>query len=399
MDDISLLVVEDDSREQANWERVVERHNGLAERDGGTRIQLTLAGSKDAAFTKLAERNIDAAVVDLRLDGAKTDPDDAGGNAVLRAVLEAEPAVVAVFTGEPAGVIVPEFAAAQVNVIQKGAGEGEGTAAVMQWLQRQTGLIYCIKSARNTIQREIAKVFSHSVWPRWKFWIEEASAQDSELLSAAVARHITSHVHERLSQQMRGSAHAEEWYLLPPDPSGFHTGDLIRSTDGKVEIIVTPRCDFATMKFDTIQLAFCENISEQWDAMNAKVKQCEQAVEMIASKDKDAKKQARDELGKAKSARIQMIAHGGNKVARHFLPRMKLADGAAIGPFLVRFDRVRWIAKPEPNARLPEDEQRFATLSPVFLPSLVERLGAFFSRIGTPNYYHFEEVTGEPDLG
>lgn len=29
---------------------------------------------------------------------------------------------------------------------------------------------------------------------------------------------------------------------------------------------------------------------------------------------------------------------------------------------------------------------RFASLSPLFIPSLVERFGAYFSRIGTPDY-------------
>ena len=35
-------------------------------------------------------------------------------------------------------------------------------------------------------------------------------------------------------------------------------------------------------------------------------------------------------------------------------------------------------------------QRRVATLSNEFVPSLVERLGAYFSRIGTPDYSHPE---------
>lgn len=42
------------------------------------------------------------------------------------------------------------------------------------------------------------------------------------------------------------------------------------------------------------------------------------------------------------------------------------------------------------EARSDLSEFRVATLSNEFVPSLVERLGAYFSRIGTPDYSHPE---------
>jgi hypothetical protein len=69
---------------------------------------------------------------------------------------------------------------------------------------------------------------------------------------------------------------------------------------------------------------------------------------------------------------------------------MKLIDGNCLGPFFVEFSHIR--AVDIGNQALIADliNNRVASLTPEFLPSLVERLGSYFSRIGTPNYYHPE---------
>lgn len=65
-----------------------------------------------------------------------------------------------------------------------------------------------------------------------------------------------------------------------------------------------------------------------------------------------------------------------NKFVIHFLPPMRDEAGANQGPWFVRFDRIRYVAK-------NSDEEkglvglRFASITSEFLPALVQRLSTF----------------------
>jgi hypothetical protein len=72
------------------------------------------------------------------------------------------------------------------------------------------------------------------------------------------------------------------------------------------------------------------------------------------------------------------------------LPEIKQANGEHYGPFHAQFDQLIFVEKKDTD-RLPEYQKgKYASLSNEFVPSLVERLGAYFSRIGTPDYSHPE---------
>jgi hypothetical protein len=395
MNVIRLLVVEDNAADREAWERAIERHNASVEASGSTPILLKTADSPEDANRYLESSEVHAAVIDLRLDGNGPHPDDSAGNDVLQSVLAQELAVTAIFTGQPGDARIPANLKGHVKVFTKGGDDAEGIGSVMVWLVEQFPLVQCIQEATQSIRREMASVFSQSIWPRWKFWMTETDAAEKVFLSTSVARHIVSHVYESLSDKLAGRAHAEEWYLLPPNPSGIRTGDLIRSASNDIEIVVTPRCDFATGKYQTVQLALCEDISTPWDDSNRKISELRVKLDSLKAEKGDLS-QAEKELGKEMGKVSSYIRHGGNRNAVHFLPRMKLAEGEAVGPLLVHFDQIRSVAKDSDDLSVAESGRRFASLSPVFLPSLVERLGGFFSRIGTPDYCHIDEGAGTP---
>jgi hypothetical protein len=377
------------------WEQTVERHN--ATRGENPEISLLVAQDLSAAKRELNSSQVDAAVVDLRLDGNGREPENSSGNDVIATILESKLAVAAVFTGEPTDARIPAYARDQVRVFTKGGDDQDGIDAVMDWLVSQFPIIQCMQGATRTIREEMANVFNHSIWPRWKFWMDDPDATDKEFLSSSVARHIISHVHEGLSEALGGRAHAEEWYLLPPNPAGIRTGDLTRNREGRLEIVITPRCDIATQKYQTIQLAACDDKSEAWERLNAKVREAAATLRQAEQegKRKDEMKPLEEELAKARAKLNALVRHDGNRNGVHFLPKMKLTATDSVGPLLVRFDSVRSIAKDSAEVADVRD-RRFATLSPVFLPSVVERLGAFFSRIGTPDYCHFDDAEGRP---
>ena len=377
--DIRLLVVEDSAEELDHWSRTIERHNA-AEKGS---IRLLFARSAADARELLDTTDISAAVVDLRLAG-NNDPENNSGNDVLRDILSKNQTVAAIFTGQPTDANIPEFAREQAKVFVKGGGHGE----VMAWIESMIPLMRSVQKAKRTISQEMAHIFNYAIWPRWKYWVEDPAAKEQDFLDLSLARHIASHVHESLSEKLGAKAHAEEWFLLPSVQTGLKTGDLIRREDGVVEVVVTPRCDFASAKNTTVQLAECEDISKAWDEIEKSILKLRAE---ISEQGKGGSEEQKKLLGSLRSKQSNAVNHDNRKTSKHFLPRMKNLDGSTLGPFFVRFDRIRSPDKESKDSSISDRARRLTTLSPVFLPSMVERLGAFFSRIGTPDYSHPDE--------
>jgi len=385
---IVLLIVEDDEQEQKSWEQVIEMHNANIT-DNGFEIAFDIAPSLEKAKELIASRNYDAAVVDIRLKQANGNSGpNTDGDLVLEVLLRSEMAVVALFTGESTLAAPPAWAKRVVGVFTKGGGENEGTPAVMKWLRAQAPMIRQVKAAQQTIKREMAKVFYHSIWPRWNNWTQNPGATE-DFISTAITRHITSHVYAVLLAESQQGVHPEEWYFVPPLQDKINTGDLIRKADGSIEIIITPRCDLQRNdKNETIQLATCKDVSAEWKKRCEKITTAKLALQNhgLPAGDKGIKK-LEESLADANEALRRFTQHS-NSTVFHFLPQMKMLDGTEIGPFYVQFDKIRSIVRTTDDVKVILPTQRFASLTPEFLPSLVERLGSFFSRIGTPDYSH-----------
>lgn len=355
--EVRLLIVEDDQGELNSWKLAIESHNVAEKSD--VRFAPTYAPTAEEALSLIEQRDFDAAVIDIRLKKELADGEpDKSGNLVLARILESEMAVVAAYSGDANAVDIPAWAN-HVREFQKGGGNGP----VIKWLAEQGGMIEQIRYAQATIKREMARVFVRSVWPRWANWLNNEPPYPKGQVRTALARHITSHVLVSLLAASEQRAHAEEWYFVPPIGDKLMTGDLVREGE-TVEVVVTPRCDIATGKYLTMQLATCEPCPDEW-------------------------KKALIQLKKNPKSMPELLQHN-RRFAEHFLPPMKQTDGTEKGPYLVKFARIRSIPQIEAEALV---SKRIATLTPEFLPSMVERLGAYFSRIGTPNYMHLEPDT------
>lgn len=358
---VRLLAVEDDETLTKSWQDAIELQNAD---DLEIEIIGTFVKSYGEAIQNLSEKTFDAAVVDLRLKVL-----DAGGHHnqqgrdVVTAVALNEAIPTVIYTGQPdeAGSF-PD--APMVTVIDK----GEPFTTVLDWLRSKAELIRQMQAVNATVKTDMAKVFQTSIWPRWENWIGGPTNPNTSVLHEAITRHFVSHLHAGLLN-ISGEAHPEEWYFVPPVRSAsLSTGDMFTGPEGKVEILVTPRCDLENGKGDdTLQLVVCEDAAEDWDTL----------------------------LGDMKSPDVKIVDKAKNKYGSflkhrtmprlHFLPRMKMLDGTNAGPWFIRFDKIRSVAR-TPFEIDGLKAKRFATLTPEFLPSLVERLGTFFSRIGTPNH-------------
>lgn len=383
---VRLLIVEDTEAEQKTWQQIIDVHNSQIE-EFGFLIEPRYAKSQTEAIDLISKYDYDAAIVDINLQRGEGAAPNSDGNEVVTTLLDAELAVVAVFTGETLQVDTPAWARPFVKTFQKGADEDEnsGSAAVMDWLKKQVPMVPPIRRAAARIRHEMVHLFTRSIWPRWNEWTEANGSKVDPYLELALTRHLASHIHAVLLEGSDQRVHPEEWYFVPPIRSGIRTGDLIKTADASFAVVITPRCDLANAsKVENIQLAKCKIVAEKWkelcDAVDAAERElgAEQVQERKVKLQKKLKS-AEEELGKYVR---------GPKANQHFLPSVRLADGGRIGPFMVQFDHITSVATDDAPAMENLTTNRLASLTSEFLPSFVERLGAFFSRIGTPNYSH-----------
>ena len=340
--DVRLLIVEDDQTQVALWTETIELRNADPQTHG-VRLIATFADSAASAQAMLFTHRFDAAVVDLRLRREhEAGGHNADGNNGVRMLAESELTTVAVLTGQPKEYTEGD-AFPHIRVFTRGGDLSE----VLAWITEQSEFIGTMSRVRHLLGNKMANLFHASLWPRWRLWAAEKSE-----LEVGLARHMAAHLHHSLLPQEAELSHPEEAYFVPPMSRRIETGDLIE-LEGKVHMIITPRCDLATAKARSIQLAECEDAGALWE---------------------EALKKGR--------GRIADLKQHDKKARQHFIPRMTRSDGAVLGPWMVAFDRIQTL----PLDQLANLEtRRFASLTPHFLPALVERLGSYFSRIGAPD--------------
>lgn len=355
-DKLEVLLVEDEESKVKQWTAAVEAFNADVEKNGFLINTLT-AASIAAAMETIARAKVDALVVDLRLEkesGVGEDNDD--GNELIRKVVETTACGVAVYTGQRGQANLKDYPR-EVEVFDKGDGAGP----VLDWLSRQRTLLIQLRAVSQAVERETAKVFFKSIWPRWKQW-----SQEGAWVSEALARHVTAHVHDALLDAAQGEAHPEEAYFVPPLKERLDTGDLVKA-DNDIWVVVTPRCDLANKgKVVSLLLARCMNVAEKYAELEA-------AIARATSN--GAKKDATEKL-------TRYLQHEGSP-KQHFLPPAIDEKERKMGPWMVQFHDLQAIPIEKARAELSRD--RIASLAPQFVPSLVERFGSYFSRIGTPN--------------
>lgn len=352
-DCLKVLIVEDEDSKLAEWAAAIAAHNADFD-DKGYKLEWQSAKSVSTAKELLTSHAFDAAVVDLRLQLEEGESENnTTGNHLLSYILEFHPLGVVVHTGQRNDAEIPSFATPQVKILDK----GDGLDPVFAWLEENREVFVRLRDAKSILNRETAKMFFKSIWPRWRNW---SVTENKEQLTHVVARHVVAHIHDSLLAASNDSTHSEEAYFVPPLKDRLDTGDLVR-IDDKVWIVVTPRCDLANQgKVKTVALAACEDISGEWVKLNLPPK------------------------SKTNDQQIQKITQHRGSHRQHFLFPLVDLNGRTNGPWMVSFDELMIVPVAEVKDRL--DSGRFAALSPLFVPSLVERLGAYFSRIGTPGY-------------
>lgn len=391
IDSIRVLLVEDDEPTVDAWKTSIDMYNAKNEDSLGYRFVPFFARSLEAAMQSLGDYKIDAAVIDTRLGGS---PENTDGDKVRKEVLSSEIAIVAQFSGEPGRSDISGNEKKIVRCFTKAGSREDGGASnedILAWLAEHSEFISLTRGARDRIKREMANLFKNSIWPRWQFWVESKDEREDFSVSA-MSRHIVSHVYSTLLDGSAQKAHPEEWYFLPALSDSLRTGDICQ-VGTALAVVVTPRCDIERLnESGTIQLAECESIKNEW--LDKQKERSELLTQLASPKNDQQKIKLEKKLrGFDKEFRKEFSGHKNGSTCRHFLPELKLAKAEGVesyGPFYVRFDKI--VTVPVVNRQKMREllDGRIGSVTPDFLPSLVERLGAYFSRIGSPDYSNVE---------
>jgi hypothetical protein len=397
---LHLLIIEDEKPIIDSWEEKLAFYD--IEDKKVYSIIPTYVSELSQAKAVLSNRFFDAAVIDIRLDNSSTSSGapNKDGNQLFDMITSSNLTVAAICTGEPGIVELKEHQQSLAKVFEKGDGVVD---QILNWLDDKANMISAIQSMQLSLKKEMATAFSKSIWPRWDYWFNEADG-DYSLIESALRRHMATHLHATFLNEVT-AVHPEEYYFIPPLVGKLDTGD-ITIVDGKHYILVTPRCEIAQGKNSTFQFVELESISSVLDKFNLNRAESMEAIvklndalrknsETVDDKETEIKfnEKLEVEAKKVNSAENKisnLFRHGGNKASLHFLPEIKRTDSDNFGPFHARFDRMVFIEKSKQALLEHYLNGKYASLSNEFVPSLVERLGAYFSRIGTPDYSHPE---------
>lgn len=372
--EINLLIIEDDIEIIKKWQEKLDFY--AIEDAPAYSINSTFSKTLVEAEKLLSNSYFDAVVIDIRLESEDASPNK-DGNEILEIVTSSTLSVAAVCTGEPSIVELHNHHEQSVKIFTKGT-ENSIAQEILTWLDEKKSMISAIQKMRVSFKQEMASIFFKSIWPRWSYWIAEGKV-DASFTEKALKRHMATHLHASFLNLDNQSVHPEEYFFIPPLQNRLDTGDIILSKD-KIEIIVTPRCDMVRMKGanPTYQLVTLLDKSEHWSGLEQKLEN--------AKAEKNTKKY--DSI----ISEIKKFTNHNNETTSHFIQkfRVKTTEGwKDFGPYYAQFNLIRSVSR-EKNTEEELLSKRIASLSNEFVPSLVERLGSFFSRIGTPDYSHPE---------
>lgn len=365
--DLNLLVVEDDGQLVSIWKDKIEMYN--VEDDRIFNILEVYVDNLDGALKEINSVRFDVVVIDVRLKSGNPQA-NRDGNEVLKAVVGSTISLVAMCTAETGIVEIEDGYKGLVRVFEKGSGSTDVHDEILNWIDSEKKIVESMKVVHDDTKQEMAKLFYKSIWPRWQYWVRDDGGKDT--INAALKRHLATHLHATFINEVE-SVHAEEHFFIPPLSERIDTGDIIREGDSYY-IVVNPRCDLAQGKNSTFQLVFMELANTEWNRLNEALDQAKAITPVATKKINTAEQQIR-----------KFTNHKDRTSKYHYIPGIRMDSTSFVGPFFADFSRLE---SREAEDGLADDllSKRVASLSNEFVPSIVERLGAYFSRIGTPDF-------------
>lgn len=388
MKKINILIIEDKNEEIKSWETSIKQFNALAAKEGHKYIfYAEYAKSFSEAEGKLETFSFSAAVVDIRLEeeGYASNHENIDGLRVIKSIMNRKKAIVAIYTGQE------KDAESDIDIRHKkfikvfGRDSKTKNQLLTWFVVEQLQILESILHVKEQFNYTMSNLFYDSIWPRWEQWVgkEEVNIDD---MNASLIRHMATHLHASYLNKVT-NVHPEEYYFVPPLKQSWDTGDITVFED-KHYILVTPRCEIANKKNNTFQFVELKSVAVELEKIDQKIKDKNDEL-LKVNDDKEKIEKIEKAIAKEESKKRNMFSHGGNKSSLHFLPKIKKDIGNSYGPFYAQFDHMIFIKKDDQEKLTSFSDHKYASLSNEFIPSLVQRLGSYFNRIGSPDYSHY----------
>ena len=350
---IRVLIAEDEELQRDIWIRGIHDYN---EQHGNEQFEHIFAITQEEAVRILHQNIVHCAAIDLRMPVGSTalgNVTSSAGNAVIQTILEeiGIPAVICSAAIEEAS---QQVSNSRVKLIEKNPSS---VPEALTWLASHSPLIRAMEESQKRLKRISAKIFSSYIWPRWSDAWKNCSSEGFPL-TGVIVRHLASHISESIGTEAKPH-HPEEFYVRP-SMSGpkIATGDLVKQ-GVVVRVVVTPRCNLSNGHSpNNLILAQCNPLDEQGKSLVQK-------LQNITSGNRD---KILKDLGK--------YATQGNSIGTHFLPPC-----GGDGPWLIDFKECISIDSSQAEELI---RFRFASISPCFLPNMIQRYAAYVGRIGQP---------------
>jgi CheY-like chemotaxis protein len=361
-----ILFVDDEKAQQGFFETAVTDWNGKnTERQRN--FQYELADTFEEAQVLLNRRRYDCALFDLRVRSKdqRAKSADPNGNILALSALKERGIPVGIMTADDTVLDDAVKDAGKVKIFDKNSDEDALASpydAAVEWFSEQWEMMDALADARKRIDSSVADVFLRRLWPRWSS-LSDLNIADSSQLNSIVTRQFVTHLAELLGIDGVENAHWHPYenYTHPAVlEDRANTGDIFE-IDGRLMVVLTPQCDMATQKVDSVILGLCVPGIPDWDDMSKKLRDREKQ-KFIDQATRFFRRHVNQDL----------------ESSRHFLPPLPGRNE----PILVHFSSISTMPMDTINASLAK---RVASIAPPFLSNLVQRFGSYISRTGQPN--------------
>lgn len=368
-----VLVVDD--HRQAAEETAEYLANAVPVVDG-TPVAYESVTSFQDAKQGLGEGRFDAAVLDV-VDDSTNEVEAFGTNEVGKALYEqliVNRFVPVVFYSGYADSVRDLEQPPFVSVVEKSGDISLLSTAVSEALG--SGLAQLSREISEHVARGTATFIAQFVREQW-LWLKDHPADLAHLLTRRLSLSLDAGVGalaERLGIEPGDSAHVapSRFYIMPPIDDEFVTGDIF-SKDGKWFLLLTPACDLAQAKAETVLLADC-TLLKKLPGYEAFAEGLEE-VDGDYAKLSNTKKKAFEDLLKGRGK--------GLAEARYYY----LPAAWSLPDLMVDLARVT-----NTKVDVLDRMDRVASLDSPFAHAIVSQFQRFIGRVGTPDLDYRAQV-------
>lgn len=324
---------------------------------------LLLPAMNIAEASNLIEVNkINAAILDLKVpEDEYGKADVANGSKYLEALLQKKQFPIIVVSANISSLSNDENKIPPHLI--KMNRETDVHSKVFQHFETIKDLLYISPLFPETIE-DIQSEFQKSFWELWENWDKinsRFSHNDLEKTKTFLKRYVCSHLIEKWrAHDLFSEMHHTEFYTYPPLKDRIYTGDILE-LENEQWIVMTAPCDLSNYNYPkNLTLLKCQQ---------TELRQYVDVVKPFKEKLNEGKKE--------KQRRVVKRYFTDPPVSKHYLPPWTKAGK----PVNVLFKDIKTV----PFSKADRDQlksSKIATLSYHFLPYLLQRYGAYVSRIG-----------------